>query len=102
MSQHTHHIASVSLYLVIFGALMVLTLMTVGVTYVDLGQANLFVALGIAIFKASLVILYFMHVRWSPKLVQVTIVTSLLFVGILAAFTFADYLTRGMLGVAGR
>lgn len=102
MSEHTHHIASVGLYLTIFAALMVLTLMTVGVTYVDLGQANLFVALGIAVFKASLVILYFMHVRWSPKLVQVTILTSLVFVGILAAFSFADFLTRGMLGVAGR
>ncbi|MCU0256916.1 MAG: cytochrome C oxidase subunit IV family protein [Vicinamibacterales bacterium] len=102
MSEHKHHIASVGLYITIFAALMVLTLLTVGVTYVDLGQFNLFVALGIAIFKASLVILYFMHVRWSPKLVHVTILTSLLFVGILAAFTFADYLTRGVLGVAGR
>lgn len=102
MSEHTHHIASTGLYVTIFIALMVLTALTVGVTYVDLGQFNLFVALGIAIFKASLVILYFMHLRWSPKLVQVTILTSLVFLGILAAFSFADYLTRGMLGVAGR
>lgn len=102
MSEHTHHIASVRLYVTIFVALFVLTLLTVGVTYVDLGQFNLFVALAIAVFKASLVILYFMHVRWSPKLVQVTVFTSLLFVGILAAFTFADYLTRGLLGVPGR
>lgn len=102
MSEHTHHIASVRLYLAIFVALFVLTLLTVGVTYVDLGQFNLFVAMAIAVFKASLVVLYFMHVRWSPKLVQVTVVTSLLFVGILAAFTFGDYLTRGLLGVAGR
>lgn len=100
--EHTHHIASVGLYVAIFVALMVLTGLTVAVTYLDLGQFNLFVAMAIAIFKASLVILYFMHVRWSPKLVQVTVVTSLVFVGILAAFTFGDYLTRGLLGVAGR
>jgi cytochrome c oxidase subunit 4 len=99
---HTHHIASTSLYVTIFLALMVLTGGTVAVTYVDLGQANLFVAMGIAIFKATLVVLYFMHVRWSPKLVQVTVVTSMAFLAILAAFTFNDYLTRGMLGVAGR
>ena len=102
MPEHTHHIASRGLYFVIFGALMVLTLMTVGVTYVDLGQANLLVAMGIAVFKASLVILYFMHVRWSPKLVQVTVATGFLFFGILAAFTLGDYFTRGLLGVAGR
>jgi cytochrome c oxidase subunit 4 len=102
MSEHTHHIASKGLYLTIFLALMVLTAMTVGVTYVDLGQANLLVAMGIAVFKASLVILYFMHVRWSPKLVQVTVATSFLFFGILALFTLGDYFSRGMLGVAGR
>ena len=58
--------------------------------------------MGIAVFKASLVILYFMHVRWSPKLVQVTVVTSFLFFGILVAFTLGDYFSRGLLGVAGR
>jgi cytochrome c oxidase subunit 4 len=96
------HIAPVRLYLVIFGALIVLTLLTVGVTYVDLGPANLFVALGIAVTKATLVVLYFMHVRWSERLVPVTVMTSLGFLVILAAFSLADYLTRGILGVAGR
>ena len=81
---------------------MVLTLLTVAVTYVDLGQLNLVVAMGIAVFKASLVILYFMHVRWSPKLVQVTVATSFLFFGILVLFTLGDYFSRGLLGVAGR
>jgi cytochrome c oxidase subunit 4 len=102
MSEHTHHIAPKGLYFTIFGALMLLTLVTVGVTYVDLGQANLLVAMGIAVFKASLVILYFMHVRWSPKLVQVTVATSFLFFGILVLFTLGDYFSRGALGVAGR
>ena len=102
MSEHTHHIASKGLYFTIFTALMVLTLLTVAVTYIDLGEMNLVVAMGIAVFKASLVILYFMHVRWSPKLVQVTLATSFLFFGILVAFTLGDYFSRGLLGVAGR
>jgi cytochrome c oxidase subunit IV len=96
------HVAPVRLYLVIFGALMILTALTVAVTYVDLGAANLFVAMGIAIFKAVLVVLYFMHVRWSDRLTVVTVMTALVFLGVLFAFTWADYLTRGILGVAGR
>lgn len=96
------HIAPKSLYFTIFAALMVLTALTVGVTYVDLGPANLFVALAIAVTKATLVVLFFMHVYWSPRLVHVTVITSLAFLMILAAFSFADYFTRGLLGVAGR
>jgi cytochrome c oxidase subunit IV len=96
------HIASKSLYFTIFAALMVLTVATVGVTYVDLGRANLFVALGIAVTKATLVVLFFMHARWSERLVHVTIISALTFLGILAAFTFSDYMTRGILGVPGR
>jgi cytochrome c oxidase subunit 4 len=102
MHSPTHHIAPTGLYFTIFGALMLLTALTVGVTYIDLGEANLIVAMAIAVFKASLVVLYFMHVRWSPKLVQLTFVTSLLFFGILVAFTLGDYFSRGALGVLGR
>jgi cytochrome c oxidase subunit IV len=96
------HVAPLRLYYTIFLALMVLTALTVAVTYVDLGQANLFVAMGIAIFKAVLVVLYFMHVRWSDRLTHVTILAALVFLAVLFAFTWADYLTRGALGVAGR
>jgi len=104
MSDHTHteHIASHGLYFTIFGALMLLTAMTVGVTYVDLGDANLLVAMGIAIVKATLVVLFFMHVKWSGRLIHVTVITALVFLGFLALFTFGDYFTRGMMGVAGR
>ncbi len=96
------HIAPKSLYFWIFFALIGLTVMTVLVTYVDLGQANLFVAMGIAVMKATLVVLFFMHVYWSERLVKVTVVTSLSFLAILFAFTLADYLTRGLLNVAGK
>jgi cytochrome c oxidase subunit IV len=96
------HIAPKSLYYAIFLALMVLTGATVGVTYVDLGPLNMLIAMGIAVVKAILVILYFMHVRWSDRLTQLTIVTAFAFFGVLVAFTLSDYLGRGVLGVAGR
>jgi cytochrome c oxidase subunit IV len=96
------HIAPKSLYYTIFLALLALTGLTVGVTYVDLGEANLFVALGIALTKATLVVLFFMHLRWSDRLVHVAVLTALVFLAILATFTFGDYLSRGWLGVAGR
>jgi len=99
---HTAHIASTGLYVTIFAALMMLTALTVGVTYVDLGEANLIVAMCIAITKATLVVLFFMHLRWSSRLIQVTVITAIVFIGILASLTFADYLTRGMMGVAGK
>lgn len=96
------HIASKGSYFAIFAALMVLTVLTVAVTYVDLGPFNLIAALAIAVVKASLVVLFFMHARYSERLVKVTIVSALGFFAILAAFTMGDYLTRGLLGVAGK
>jgi cytochrome c oxidase subunit 4 len=96
------HIASKGSYFAIFAALMVLTMVTVGVTYIDLGALNLLTALAIAIIKATLVVLFFMHARYSERLVHVTILTALAFLAILAAFSLGDYFTRGILGVAGR
>jgi cytochrome c oxidase subunit 4 len=96
------HIASKGSYFAIFAALMVLTLVTVGVTYIDLGALNLFTALAIAVTKATLVVLFFMHAKYSERLVHVTILSALSFLAIMAAFSLADYFTRGILGVAGR
>jgi len=96
------HVAPKSLYYTIFASLMVLTVLTVAVSYVDLGILNLPVALAIAVSKAMLVILFFMHVKYSAKLVQVTAFTGFLFLGILVFLTMADYLSRGLLGVAGK
>jgi cytochrome c oxidase subunit 4 len=93
------HIAPVRLYFVIFGALMVFTLLTVWVSYVDLGYFNLTVALIIAITKAMLVVLYFMHVRWSERLIQVTAASGFVFLLILFSITLSDYLTRNMLAL---
>jgi cytochrome c oxidase subunit 4 len=96
------HIAPKSLYYTIFGSLMVLTLLTVGVSYVDLGLFNLPIALAIAVAKALLVILFFMHVKYSSRLIQVTAFAGFLFLGILIFHTMSDYLARGMLGIPGR
>jgi cytochrome c oxidase subunit 4 len=89
-----HHVVSWRVYLAIFLALAVLTVITVAVAGYDFGPFNLIVALGIAITKASLVVLYFMHARYSPRLTGVVIVTSLAFFVILVFLLATDYLSR--------
>jgi cytochrome c oxidase subunit 4 len=94
----SEHIVSVRVYLVIFGSLMVFTALTVFAASFDLehvwGPLNALVALTIAVIKATLVVLYFMHVRYSSRLTQVIIVAGIFWFMILIAFTMADYLTR--------
>lgn len=91
------HVSPLSTYLSIFAALMVLSAITVGAAFVDLGSLNPVVALAIAGLKATLVILYFMHVKYSSRLTKLTVVLSLFFVAILFAETLMDYATRGWL-----
>ena len=86
------HITSPRLLLGVFGALVVLTVLTVAVTYVDLGSMNLIVALGIAVTKASLVALYFMHLRWDKGLNAVVFLTAILFVALFVGFALMDTL----------
>jgi cytochrome c oxidase subunit 4 len=88
------HVVPTRVYFAIFLALMVLTAMTVAVAYVDLGVFNNVVALAIACTKAALVVLYFMHVRYSDHLVKLSILIGILFLMILFGFTLADPLTR--------
>jgi len=96
MSSSSVHVSPLSTYITIFGALMVLTAVTVGVAFINLGSLNPLVALGIACIKATLVILFFMHVKYSSRLTKLTVVLSLFFVVILFAETLMDYATRGM------
>jgi cytochrome c oxidase subunit 4 len=88
------HISSVKSYLGIFLTLMVLTAVTIAVAYVNLGQFNKVVALGIASFKATLVVLYFMHVKYASRLTKLIIVTGLFFLAILLGQTMIDYASR--------
>ena len=96
------HVAPKSQLYAVFAALMVLTVVTVLVSRVNLGYLNLPVAMAVAVTKALLVILIFMEVKYSPKLVQVTAAVGFLFLGILIFYTMTDYLSRNVLGVAGR
>ena len=89
------HISPKPLYYGIFGALMVLTAITVAVAFINLGPLNFPVALGIAIVKATLVILFFMHVKYSSRLTKLICGTAFVFLTILFALTLTDYLSRG-------
>lgn len=84
------HVMPTLFYVGIFGTLVVLTLLTVGVSYVHLGAANLAVAVVIASIKAALVVLFFMHLRWDSKFNALIFICSLGFIGIFFAYTFTD------------
>lgn len=93
-----HHIVPVKFYFVIFGVLMAFTAITVGVAFLDVGPLNNVVMLAIAITKATLVVLYFMHVRYSTRLIPIVALGGFLWLLILFGFTMADYMSRGWLG----
>ncbi len=94
----SEHIVPVRIYIMVFLALMVFTAITVFVAYFDLakywGPLNAVVALTIAVIKATLVVLFFMHVKYSSKLTQVIVIAGVFWLVILLAFTMSDYLTR--------
>ena len=92
------HVASVKSYLLVFAALMVLTAVTVAVAFVDLGLFNDVVALTIAVTKAVLVVLIFMHVLHSSRMTKLSIVAGFLWLAILIGLTLTDYFSRGFLG----
>jgi len=94
-AEHHEHIIPTKVYYAIFAALMVLTVITVAVAWVDLGFLNIIVALGVAVFKASLVVLYFMHVRYASRLTWVVVGSGFFWLLILLTITLSDYLTRG-------
>jgi cytochrome c oxidase subunit IV len=89
------HVSPVSLYVTIFLALMVLTGVTVLAAFADLGQFNFLVAMIIAGFKASLVIWYFMHVKYASHLTKLTVATGVFFLVILLSLILVDYATKG-------
>jgi cytochrome c oxidase subunit 4 len=89
------HISPKSTYYAIFGALMALTAITVAVAFVNLGAFNFPVAIGIAITKATLVVLFFMHVKYSSQLTKMFVGMALFFLLILFGLTLSDYLSRG-------
>jgi cytochrome c oxidase subunit 4 len=91
----SHVVPTLKLYITIFLALMVGTALTVWVAFFDLGPLNNVVMLAVAVTKATLVVLYFMHVRWSSKLTWIIAASGFFWLLIMFTFTLADYMTRG-------
>lgn len=99
---HTHHVVPVSTYNIIFFWLMVLLVLTLVAAMFDFpGALNIIVAVTIATIKAALVILYFMHVKYSSRLVQVFAGAALVWLIIMFALTLADYFTRNWVTLPG-
>jgi cytochrome c oxidase subunit IV len=96
-----HDIVPRRVYYNIFAALLALTLLTVGAAFLDLGRLNTVIALTIAVGKATLVLLFFMHVRYSSHVIWVAVGAGAFWVGMLLVLTMSDYLTRGWLPVPG-
>jgi cytochrome c oxidase subunit 4 len=90
------HISPKSTYYTIFALLMLGTAITVAVAYVPLGAFNFPVAIGIAITKATLVILFFMHAKYSSKLTKLFVGTAFFFLAVMLGLTMTDVLSRGL------
>jgi cytochrome c oxidase subunit 4 len=93
-----HHLVPIRTYLLVFGALMVFTAITVAVAFVDLGPANNVVMLAIAVLKATLVIMYFMHAKYGTRLIPLVAASGFFFLLLMFVITMSDYMSRGWLG----
>ena len=89
-----HHIVSPTVYIIIFVSLLVCTGVTVGAAFIDLGILNPMIALAIACFKAGLVFLWFMHVKYSSRLVKMTLAAGFFTFLALITMTLSDYISR--------
>jgi cytochrome c oxidase subunit 4 len=98
----TEHVDSVRTYVLVFAALIFLTVATTAVAFVDLGPFSVVAALTIAACKMLLVALFFMHVRHSTQLTRLVVLGGLLWLAILLMLTLNDMATRGWVGVPGR
>jgi cytochrome c oxidase subunit 4 len=95
MADHNeHHIISPGTYIAVILSLLILTGATVGAAYIPLGPFNIVVALAIATIKATLVILFFMHAKYSPRRTQLVIVAGIFWLGLLLFLTMSDYVSR--------
>jgi cytochrome c oxidase subunit 4 len=92
--EHEHHITPPGVYIVIFLTLLVFTALTVGASYIEMGIFNPVVALAIGVIKATLVVLFFMGVKYSTKLTKLTVFAGLFTFMALVGMTLADYFSR--------
>lgn len=89
-----HHIVTPFQYSLVFGTLLLGTAITVGAAFVDLKVFNPIIALGIACFKAVVVILFFMHVKFQSRLIKMTVAAGFFTFLILITMTLSDYMSR--------
>lgn len=93
----THKVVSVGTYAAVFGALLALTITTVAVSKLELGEYNFICAMTIAVIKGSLVVWFFMDVRRSSSLTKLFVGAGFFWMAILLTFILSDYLSRGWL-----
>jgi cytochrome c oxidase subunit 4 len=96
------HVVPIRIYYVIFATLLLLTLVTVDIAFFNFGILNIYFALALATAKATLVILYFMHVRYSSPLTWLYAAVGFVFLLVLLAFTFSDFVARDWLTLPGK
>ena len=101
-NHHAHIVTPVSTYVTVFVTLLILTFVTYWVATHDFGALNTPIALAVAFFKASLVVIYFMGVRYNTPLTKVVVLSGFFWLIILFGLTMGDYMTRAWLGVPGR
>jgi cytochrome c oxidase subunit IV len=94
MEESQHHVVSPMIYLAVFITLLVFTGLTVAASYVEMGVFNPIVALAIGCIKAVIVVLFFMHVKYSSKLTKLTVFSGIFTFIVLIGMTLADYFTR--------
>jgi cytochrome c oxidase subunit 4 len=90
----SHHVVPKKTYFFVFAVLIVLTIVTTEVAFVDLGPLNTFTALAIATVKMLLVVLFFMHVRQSAPLTKIVVAAGFFWLALLISLTLSDILTR--------
>jgi cytochrome c oxidase subunit 4 len=90
----SEHVTPRRTYFAIFAALLALTFLTVAVSRIDLGRLNTIVAMTIAVSKAVLVVLFFMHLRYSTRLTKLVVVGGFMWLALMIGLTMADEVTR--------
>jgi cytochrome c oxidase subunit 4 len=91
------HVVPKKVYFAVFAILMVMTALTVLAAFKDLGQLNVVVAITIAVIKATLVVLFFMHVRYSDRLTWIVVITGFAWLSLMLVLTLSDYFARAWL-----
>jgi len=93
-TQHAEPVTEVPTYLIVFATLIVLTLLSVGSSFIPMGVGNAAVVLLIALTKTLLTLWFFMHVRYASRIMQLTIGAGVITLGIMFVMTLADYVSR--------